>query len=123
MIANETQFPSASRSTDPRATKPITRRSVTAKHTNERNQMNTEKMKQYLGKVWLHNPQPDDKHRLTKSLPKCYDISVSFDIQNDEPYYWVCLFDRGLELAEIECDDISQAKAVAKRLEHSIQKI
>lgn len=43
MIANGTQYPSASRSTDPRAIRLTTRRSVMAKHTNERKPMNTKK--------------------------------------------------------------------------------
>jgi len=63
MIANETQFPSASRSTDPRATKPITRRSVTAKHTNERKQMNTEKYNGWTNyATWRVNLEIFDEH-------------------------------------------------------------
>jgi|TARA_E500000318_G_C3444965_1_gene166568 hypothetical protein len=85
--------------------------------------MDTKTMKHYMGKVWLENPQPDDQNRLTKSLPNHYDISVSFDVENDEPYYWVCLFDRGLELAEFECGTINQAKAIANKLERSLQKV
>lgn len=83
--------------------------------------MNTETIKDCLGEGWVENPQPDDKNCLTKSLPNHYHLSVSFDMQNDNPSYWVCLFDGGLEHSESECSDIKQVKAFVERLENSLQ--
>lgn len=79
-------------------------------------------LKKNLGKGWADNPQPSEANWISKSLPYNWHLSVSFNIEEGKPHYWVCLFDGGLEQAEVECSELNQVKAEVRRLEMFVYK-
>tara|TARA_R100000388_G_scaffold93843_1_gene79406 strand:+ start:184 stop:468 length:285 start_codon:yes stop_codon:yes gene_type:complete len=89
--------------------------------------MDKNKVKAYfliknLGEGWAENAQPNEPNWISKSLPYDWHISVSFDIKEGKPHYWVCLFDCGIEQSEVECSDLNQLKAEVRRIEMFVYK-